>query len=290
MTNFKPPGAKEIVMQDCLFDGVGLELKNVEKFYANNLVFNNSLTPFDLEGIKSGHVAGTRIYNDPKTNAGNRKNTGWRRPEGPPLPIFCPECKSISTSNNYVFGGMFFLCWDNKEACPICGHEGALLSEGLFNLAGDIAQALSAPDMTHAMFAAIADVANRIVTGATPSEAAVAEIEKISPELSSVLKRAAEFCKSALIYGASIAGIIALYYAKQSVDLAREQLALSREEAGAPQIVPRDKAVEQILNAIAGSRFTSKTGTKDEPPEEPAHKAHTPRPPKSKPPLKRGAS
>jgi hypothetical protein len=106
------------------------------------------------------------------------------------LPIFCPSCKSISASKNYVFGGTFFHCWDNQESCPVCNTFGARLSEGLFNLAGEIAAVVTAPDITHAMLKAINATAAQVIENKITPEEGIAQAEIVSPKLASLVKKA----------------------------------------------------------------------------------------------------
>jgi hypothetical protein len=74
-----------------------------------NNIFNNVVTPFDMAGANSGTVEGTRVINDPKLRFDEdaiRRSVGWRLPNGPPLPVFCPNCKAIYASKNFIFSGL----------------------------------------------------------------------------------------------------------------------------------------------------------------------------------------
>src|SRR5580700_4480252 len=131
---------------------VGIRAKGPVDITAENNYFHNVGTPYDIAGARSADIRGTRITNDPKfTNRNTRAFAGWTKPNGPPLPAFCPSCKSIFPSKNYNFGGRFFTVWGNEETCPECGFEHAKLSEGIFDLASEAVKVLSAPDITHAM-------------------------------------------------------------------------------------------------------------------------------------------
>jgi hypothetical protein len=68
-----------------------------------------------------------------------------------------------------------------------CGVFGARLSEGLFNLAGEVAQAIAAPDLTYTMLQTIAGVSRDLIAGAITPQAAIAKAERISPGFASAL-------------------------------------------------------------------------------------------------------
>ncbi len=158
---------------------------------ADNVTFSDVNQPFDMPKAGPSRLQQTRIQSDPKLRTGGkRRSIGRRRPAGPPLPLFCPSCKVISASQNYVFGGTFWELWDNEEECPSCHKPGAQLAQGIFNLASEVAQVISAPDFTHAMLQAIFDVSARVHSGELSPEEAIALVERTSPSLSKIWKRA----------------------------------------------------------------------------------------------------
>lgn len=128
-------GVKNARLSNVSFSGldVGIQADASSCFTADNLRFNNVGMPFDVRG-RAG-VSGTRIRDDPKLRQSSNKSfAGWRKPNGPPLPAFCPECKSVFPSTNYNFGSSYFYSRDNEEICPVCRNEHAKLSDGLFDL------------------------------------------------------------------------------------------------------------------------------------------------------------
>ena len=146
--------------------------------------FRNVETPFHIPD-SNARISGTRIYDDPKHQASTA--VGWSRPKGPPLPSFCPSCKRVFQSENYVFSGMYWKLWDNTEPCPNCGFKEARLSEGVFNLVRDLAEIISAPDMTHVMVREIQQVLTEPSAATMTVDEVVAAIVRIAPQLSQTL-------------------------------------------------------------------------------------------------------
>jgi hypothetical protein len=199
-----------------------------------NPSFDNVQTPYEVNHRGTLSVTGSRITNDPKNRGTERSHTskGWRKINGPPLPVFCSTCKTIFPSKNYVFGGTYFYSWNNEETCPNCGALDAKLSEGLFNLAGEVAEIIYAPDITHAMLKALVAVADEVGKGAVSPDAAIATVELINPRIASFLKRARSislgtfmFALSALDIGAKLAGIGALAVGVDMLILQKQSMA-----------------------------------------------------------------
>jgi hypothetical protein len=238
---------------------VVLALPSGTDIYTENVHFSNILTPFDFNDVRLGHTTGTRIYNDPKLRFDRdsiRTSRGWRRPKGPPLPIYCQTCEAISASKNFVFGGPYFTCWDNEEICPNCLTFGARLSQGLFDLVGEVAEALTAPEVTYTMLAAIADISRGVVSGSIPSEQIADEIESIYPRLGKAIRKAGQIVVTAAGLGAAAATIAGSYI----MWLQYEQ---QREDA-----ISTQKVLEEVLRDLSHLRVVP-----DRPqlPDEPDH-------------------
>jgi hypothetical protein len=240
---------------------VGIRAKGPVDITAENNYFHNVGTPYDIAGARSADIRGTRITNDPKfTNRNTRAFAGWTKPNGPPLPAFCPSCKSIFPSKNYNFGGRFFTVWGNEETCPECGFEHAKLSEGIFDLASEAVKVLSAPDITHAMLAALRKASDKVVAGKIEPENAAAELDIVSQKLGMVFRKAFMFGKPAITF---LLAIVGAYYAKGSYEYAE----LSYEEqVRQGQVQQLSKAanasstgaIESMLEALRELHFTSK--------------------------------
>lgn len=218
---------------------------------AENVTFDNVQAPYDIAGAKSVSINGSRIKNDPKARQ-TKTGAGWTRPNGPPLPVLCPSCKSIFASRNYNFGGAYFNAWDNEETCAECGSEHARLSEGLFDLAGETVRVLNAPDITYAMLKAISGIAEAVAEGKIPVESAIAKYSTINPGIGRLARMAMKYGHSALFLFSAVAGILAAYWAYQQVQLGEEQVRLQREANASS-----DLALERTLAAIRNLKFTS---------------------------------
>lgn len=241
---------------------VGIRAKGPVDITAENNYFHNVGMPYDIVGARSADIRGTRITNDPKlTNRNTSAFVGWTKPNGPPLPAFCPSCKSIFPSKNYNFGGAYFNAWNNEETCPECGFEHAKLSEGIFNLASEAVKVLSAPDITHVMLAALRKASDEVVAGKTEPENAAAELDIVSPKLGAVLRKASSLGVTAIMLLASIVGV---YYENGSYEYAKTSYEEQMRQGQAQQEIAKvanasfTAALESILEALRELHFTSK--------------------------------
>ncbi len=161
----------------------GISTEGPVQIEAENVTFDNVRTPWDLSTESSGTVRGSRVKNDPKM----KSTVGWRRPKGPPLPAFCPLCKTVFSSRNYVFAGQYWQFWGNEEPCIKCGHEHALLSEGVFDLTRDAVRVLSAPDITHAMLQSLAEALKDAQSDTLTPDQTIRRAESIVPGIGAIL-------------------------------------------------------------------------------------------------------
>lgn len=153
---------------------------------ARNLTFDGVGTPFNAQNLSSGRLTGGRVQSDPKSKGAH---SGWTRPKGAPLPIFCPSCNEVHASRNYVFGGQFYNLWNNLDTCPKCGSEKAQLSEGTFKLLEEAAEIISAPAMTHAMFQAMIAISRSLDSGEITTEEAIQKVAEVNEPLADFVKK-----------------------------------------------------------------------------------------------------
>ena len=124
---------------------IGVQSTGNAPLTAENMSFEDVRQAWDLPGPAPAEISGTRITSPrPTARSESRTSVGWRRPMGPPLPAFCPRCKSVFPSRNYVTGSPRFHSRDNDETCPSCGFGRAKLSDGLFDLSRDVIRVLAA--------------------------------------------------------------------------------------------------------------------------------------------------
>lgn len=205
----------------------GIQIVGPAVLDASGITFDGVEKPWDIDPRARGTIQGTRIRNDPKVrNPTNRVSKGWRRLAGPPLPAFCPTCKCIFGARNYPFAGMYWEFWNNEEVCPNCGFEHAKLSEGIFNLARETVEVLSAPDMTFALMAALAATTESFARKRTGSAKALTEIGGYSPKLAHIFKKAMRHGGAAVIFVATIVGV---FVAWESLKVGKEQLQLQKD-------------------------------------------------------------
>ena len=216
-------GGAQIRLKDVKIEGfdTGISYDGApgSQITAENVSFDNVRLPYDIRGVEAAHIKGSRIANDPKLNhrppSRPGSSVGWRRLEGPPLPVFCPSCKTIFPSQNHQFVGTYFYLWDNEEPCPECGNQHAKVSEGVFDLTKDAVRILTAPDVTYALLTALQGVLERAAAGEINPAQAAAQIEAINPSLAKWLKKATEFGERALLLALAIIGTT---YAVKSYD------------------------------------------------------------------------
>lgn len=237
---------------------VGIEGAEGSHISSSEVSFENVQEPYKVRG--TAKVTGNRISSDPKQRQSKNSAFGYQKVIGPPLPVFCPNCKAIFPSRNYKFGGRFFESWDNEEPCPECRFEHAKLSEGLFDLSKEAVRVLSAPDITFAMLAAIEKVATDVRTGVATPEQAAEKLDQISAPVGDLWRRA-------LAVGATtiglLVGVIGTYYARESVVLGRRQVVLGEQqvEIGREQLRLQkdsntDKILEDVLSQLKQCIFT----------------------------------
>ena len=259
-------GADKVFVHDCLFQGPqsGIRVRHASEVSIQNSVFDNVVTPIDLGGVGNGHIRGNSVIRDPKIEGTGRgaPASGWRRPNGPPLPIFCSKCKHISPSNNYVFGGAFFNCWDDGEEGPHCESFVALLSEGIFNLASEFVEIVSAPDTTYAMLLALGRLQNAVLDSKISEAEAISKAEKQFPAMGKLWRTAAAICVTALPFVFEMThiylGVAELGLHRKEVDVLEQQTALMRAQQAAGQVDPAasQKILEQLLAALARVQIT----------------------------------
>lgn len=175
---------KDISIINC---DTGIKSEGPVDIQASNITFDNVKTPFDLASGSTGRIVDNRVVNDPKLRSRQERResvtSGWRRPHGPPLPAYCPECKNIFPSRNYVFAGTYFYCWGNTEECVVCGFEKAELSKGAFDLSREAVEILRAPEITKQMVLRLAELGANVASGKLNPEEAIAAAKKIHPKL-----------------------------------------------------------------------------------------------------------
>jgi hypothetical protein len=223
---------------------VGIEVSGRATLELNNVHFENVETPISIGDLASVSARGTRIANDPKgRKSGNQ--VGWRKLEGPPLPSFCPNCKTIFPSRNYIFAGAYFNSWDNEDVCVECGFGHAKLIEGIFSIAAEAIAIISAPDFSHVLLQSLERIAvDALAPKADPSKI-LKRIGEVHPKLQALANRAKQYGVSAVTFLAAVAGIASTIFAYQQVQL---QLEANKSS---------DVALERTLSALAALRFTT---------------------------------
>lgn len=170
-------GSKGARIEHNVLDGIGIRADHASELSAKGNLFVGVEQAFDVRG-GTARVVDNRIHRGRSTSS-----VGYEKPASPPVPVFCPKCKSIFRSSYYVFASYRVYFKGNKDSCEKCGFEGAHLAEGLLDLSKEIIIALDAPGMTHAMIQALSTKAAEIISNEVPVETGLAEISNISPTI-----------------------------------------------------------------------------------------------------------
>ncbi|MER9270459.1 hypothetical protein [Mesorhizobium sp. M0643] len=261
MAGIKIDGAKGVRIENMSFHGfdVGIEGKNVG-LSVKNVHFHNVGQAFDLSGSQA-QISSTRI-----SQAAGTKTTRVER-NGPPLPVFCSNCKSIFGSRHYNFSGALFNLWDNEEPCINCGDHRARLSEGIFDLTKDVVRVLSAPDMTYVMLQSLNAIAADVIAGRIETGKAIEKIAALSPGLGDVARRGLTIGGQAACWVVATGiAVFSAYYAVKAANLAeaqvtiaQEQLDLQRQDAG-----QQDAILEEILKRLPRGDASPKVDGNDD--------------------------
>ncbi|TGV61655.1 hypothetical protein EN784_04610 [bacterium M00.F.Ca.ET.141.01.1.1] len=251
MPETKPAKARGVLIENVSIEGcnVGIKVSGAD-LTAKNIDFRNVRQAFDVSDSRA-QISSTRITHGPDASKG--ENSGWRKSNGPPLPVFCSNCKSVFASRHYNFGGTYFNLWDNEEPCIKCGNEHAALSEGVFDLAREVVRVLSAPDMTHVMLQCLNSIAADMISGRIAAGSAIEKIAAVSPSLGEVAKKALAVSGTvaAWIVGTGIA-LFSAYYGVKAVNLSETQLAIAQEqlELQKQDSGQQDAVLKQILQHL----------------------------------------
>lgn len=256
---------------------VGIRSDGPVEALIENVQMKNVDRPFVMGAGSSVEVRDTSVEDhqpEPSRSWGGtyRKASSIRKPRMP-LPIFCPSCKTVSFSRKYNFEGCYFYSFGNTETCPSCGQQ-AELSEGVFNLTGDVLEIVSAPNVTHAMHAALRSILEAIDDGALTPEAAIDEVAKVSPPLAASLKAA--LAVGATVLGLMFAGLSCYYAGVQArnaqaqTEIQQQTLDLAKATAKADPMdgVRRARALEALLseNAALREKLTRQNARDDQSP------------------------
>ncbi|RVL15852.1 hypothetical protein [Sinorhizobium meliloti] len=167
---------------------IGAYGRNLLDASISNFSYRGEGHAFDITGRRAS-ITGSRIQS--VQDGSGRSSIGYTKPNGPPLPAQCPDCKSIFPSKHYNVAIPRFLVKNNLETCPVCGGDNATLAEGLFELVGAFAKAIEADNLSLDLLRSIGAIAGSVTSQSTSSdiEEAINKIAVISPAAAAVLKR-----------------------------------------------------------------------------------------------------
>ncbi|RVG50576.1 hypothetical protein [Sinorhizobium meliloti] len=167
---------------------IGAYARDVTDVSITSFKYRGGGRAFDITGERAS-ITGSRIQT--VSDGSGRSSIGYTKPNGPPLPAQCPDCKSIFPSKHYNVAIPRFLVKNNLETCPVCGGNDATLAEGLFELVGAFTKAIEADKLSHDLLRSIGAIAESVTSQSTSIdiEEAINKIAVISPAAAAVLKR-----------------------------------------------------------------------------------------------------
>lgn len=182
--------ASDITFNDAIVEGgdVGILARNVSGLTINQMRYEGPGVAVDITG-KSAEIKNSRAITSETRKEPGGRYYGYTKPNGPPLPAQCPNCKSIFPSRHYNVAVPLFLSKNNKESCPVCGSPDANLAEGVFNLVGEVVAVIDAEGLSLEILRSMGAVAAGAISGATRIDAALEMIGEISPSVAVVLRQ-----------------------------------------------------------------------------------------------------
>lgn len=204
-------------IENCEFTnfGTGIQSSGFD-LNVKNVSFDNVHQPFDIKGERVS-IAGTRIRNDPKTfaqtPASRGAHVGYRRPNGPPLPVYCKNCRTVFNSQNYNVGSPAFYGYDNEEPCLNCNFKHARVSDGLFDLSKDVARALAETELSRDELQALNVVTSELISNAITAKKAEKKLKATVPRFAKYLSAARKYGDKATLYISLLLNVGTLYIA-----------------------------------------------------------------------------
>lgn len=179
---FDISGAKGLRLEGNFFGGMGIRASAPADFTAVDNLFVGVDQAFSIAGGEA-EVRGTRITGGAPRSG--RSFYGYERSSSPPVPAFCPRCKSVFKSTHYQFASWRVYFKGNLDVCPNpeCGFDGAEVAEGLLDLSGAVVRIILADGFTRDMVAALDETASLLAAGEISEGQAVSQLAAIMPSL-----------------------------------------------------------------------------------------------------------
>lgn len=155
----------------------------------------------------------------------------------PSIPALCKVCGNLFPSG-YDFGNIQHLTLNsNSTTCPNCRSTVALV-DGVFNIIGNTAEVLSAPETTYAELQKIETLIQQLRKQQIQSEEIVKAIEKEVP-------RVAPLIKNARLANVDISGLLTILLATAQTAMTAYSIILSMN-----QPLNKECLTEKILQRI----------------------------------------
>jgi hypothetical protein len=106
----------------------------------------------------------------------------------PPVPAFCPRCKSIFPGPISVGPGSSIGVTNVLTNCPICGFEEAKISDGVYRARQDAMEIILASDSTHEILETLRTLAERLSSGAIDKTVALEQARELPPKYAALFE------------------------------------------------------------------------------------------------------
>ncbi|QEN86889.1 hypothetical protein FZC33_11365 [Labrys sp. KNU-23] len=171
---------------------IGIHVEGATNVTIENNIIVGATIPIVVGHGVTGTIKGNVVRDDPKSSMPTTDIDTLLREvnhsTAPLLPAFCALCGTLFPTRNYVLAGRYLDIQNNTEPCPSCGDPSAKLSDGIYDLAGQVARILGAPDITVDRLKAIGLIIEDVRQGLISPADVSATIEQHSPELSDLWK------------------------------------------------------------------------------------------------------
>jgi len=104
------------------------------------------------------------------------------------LPAYCPKCHSIFPFRLIeIAEGSGVSLTNIGTNCPVCGFEGARVSDGIYRTTKNAIELLSGPDSTRIMLEALKALTERLAAGEITKDEALREATELSPKYAELI-------------------------------------------------------------------------------------------------------
>lgn len=178
------------------------------------------------------------------------------------LPTFCPNCKSIFPFHGIGLGeGVTIDLRSIGTNCPVCGYQGARVSDGVYKATKDAIELVSGPASTRELLEALRKLTERLSAGEINKAEAIQEASALSPQYASLIATFANLGIPALSLLVALISAYLQYDNNQSTGEDAKKLlqAITEQTFSMKQALGQQQRLPRIKEAKKPKRPTLKT-------------------------------